>query len=426
MLELDTTYENNNSKISFWPSPDSSNPYLNPYDSEYVFSYDPHQYHRIKEILDNVYNENTERRKSCNCFICGDNPINFDTEKAEVTIMCCTCHIRNIRYLFKLIESNDYTINEDIIRKVTNISWTFENIWKYDISYRASSMTSPKFIEFFLDTLLDKAKNFDHYLDKDDYDIKKLWRSYSNFLVTFHTFGFYLQVNSLIEENKLNLVYLAILQYIDAISTNFSRTVKYYIIDRIKTPTYFTVELAYDLEQMLQKYPGVMESNMHSKFEDMSNLLFNTYNLTKKYKEDLEKNNLEFNFSNLWNNIVKIHLCDYANPKYLKEIISSSKYKYRNNPYSSYDNTLLSMYIDFNKYNFSDINIMSMFNAAGLYCAIEFFLLMEDYNKIVTVIEQFMYTLTSKFNFKISENSNDIAIYTDLTILLEAYKNEYE
>lgn len=411
-------YQNDETRISCCPYPYYSNPYLNPYKREFAFIvYDTKN---AMKMFNRVYNENKKRRKNCGCFICGDSPAYFEdvdnaiTKCKKIKVKHCTEHIRSMRYLCRLIQSADYTITEDIIRKAVNSSWTFENIWKYDISYRVSSITSPELINFFLNSILDTSKDFEHHLNSASFEINSLRRSYNNILVLFHTFGFYLQVNSLIKQNKLDLVYLAILQYIDAMSTNFSKIVKYYT-DNTK-PTIVTSELILDLESMLKKYPGKQGNwmiNSHTYFEDLPIL-----ELTQQYKEDLENENLEFTFSNLWHNIIKKHIYKYANFDYLKEIVDSNEYEY-----DKVSNTIFLSINDSNKDVFYNINVMSMFNIAGLFAIIEFLLLLEDYNKIVLAIEQVMTALTSKFNIAIDTSQKDKVLYTDLIILLNTITN---
>lgn len=349
---------------------------------------------RIVDMFDKIFEERKKEHKNCKCFVCGKDPVWLDYRPHEplwiqVKIQYCKYHERNINVLSQLI-NEDNIITEDKIRMAMNIEWDFKNMWKYELSSKVISNTSIHFIKNLFKQEFEPSKETKEAINFSfNYD--------GNVLSQFHSLGCFLQVNSLLRKDDFKKSYLAISQYIQAISFRFTTSFNY----KYKSNLKFYIRIAKELNSFLFDNPYENENCFYCDFKGVS-----TDELTKNYKEELSKIYLSFTFKNLWENIIKNHVCEYADFKYLRNIIETDEY---------------------NTIDFSNTNIMSMFNTAGLYFTVNKLLEEENEKMAALAVEQVYNSLTSKFNAAINENcidknnEKDKKLYMDLSVLLHSY-----
>lgn len=359
---------------------------------------------RIVDMFDKIFEERKGTHKDCECFVCGKAPAWLDYRPSEplwiqVKIQYCKDHEKNINVLSQLI-SEDGIITEEKIRMAMNIDWNFENTWKYDIRHKVYNATSSRFTKLLLKKEFEKLDEYKESSINFDFE----WNG--NVLAQFQTLGCFLQVDSLMKKGKFDLAYLAVAQYIDAISSRFTTTFKYKCQS---TPNSYT-RLKSCLKDFLFDNPYENENNFYCDFKGISTDVLYLF-----FEDKLKEIGIAPIFEAFWNNIVKKHVYEYANFKYLKEIAESD---------------------DFSNYDFSNTNIMSMFGAAGLYFTLNRIFEEKPKNtgeyklkNAVFAIEQFNKTLTSKFNYEICKNDieegrleKDRKLYMDLVVLMRFYK----
>ncbi|MDO4282816.1 MAG: hypothetical protein Q4D02_04190 [Clostridia bacterium] len=347
---------------------------------------------RIVQMFEKIAAKRKKKAQGCKCFVCGHSPAWLDYRPHEplwiqVKIQYCSKHERNISVLSQLI-AKDGIITEDKIMQAINFEETFENLWNFVVCHSVYNVVD---LEFLQNLLKDPNQ-----LTKQDKSLMEIdYKYHKNILAMFHSFGFYLQFNDLLKNNRTNMAYLAAEQYGQAISFVFNHSVN---PDGLEKKTYLS--LSNEIKEMLMAYPYVNVSSTYCDFKTAR-----VDELTKKYQKTLTEQNFAFTFRNLWNKIIKMHVYDCIDIEYLRKLSDPKE----PNP------------------DFSDTDIITMFHAYGLYLQVTILLNEENVKMAAFAVEQFSNTLTSHFNLDFEnqmEREKYKNLFMDLAVLLNSYWNK--